>query len=280
MQVDCHMHTPLCGHADGMPRQYVAAAARAGIGLVTFTCHIPMAGDAFGGPGIRMQPVMIDDYLELVDDAADCGRQCGVEVLCGIEAEIYPDEAIMQAMDLTLRVHPFDFVLGSLHHQVPIHRARRVTLGIDGDDEAVIRDYFEMLGAAAGSGRFHSLSHPDVLRLYGALRRPFEPARHAAVIQACLDQVAAAGVCLEINTSGRIKGDYVEHPDPLIRGWAIERGIPFTLGSDAHAPSHVGQHFGPVLRAAASQGLRAIHYFRSGQRHAIPLAANGVTGHG
>ena len=44
---DCHMHTPLCGHAYGEPEEYVDQAASIGISLITFTCHIPMDGDGY-----------------------------------------------------------------------------------------------------------------------------------------------------------------------------------------------------------------------------------------
>ena len=52
---DCHMHTPLCGHAYGDPVEYVEAAAESGVSLVTFTCHIPMKDDRFAQEGIRMR---------------------------------------------------------------------------------------------------------------------------------------------------------------------------------------------------------------------------------
>jgi len=90
MLIDCHMHTPLCGHAIGHPEDYVDVACGRGIDLITFTCHIPMDKDDFGGSGIRMGEEQIDEYIELIERTAKYGKSIGVQVLCGIEAEVFP----------------------------------------------------------------------------------------------------------------------------------------------------------------------------------------------
>ena len=97
MNVDCHMHTTLCGHAIGAPLEYAMAALEKGIDLITITCHIPMAGEAFGQAGIRMRRDQLEGYIALVEDTAEQARAFDVEVLCGIEAEVFPDEAHMES---------------------------------------------------------------------------------------------------------------------------------------------------------------------------------------
>lgn len=268
---DSHMHTPLCGHAVGQPLEYVEQAARKGLRRVTFTCHQPFDDPRFGGPRIRMAERALPLYFDLVEEARAYGETRGVEVLAGIEAEIFPDPDDQKALAAVIAGQPFDFVLGSMHHQLDayhevLHRRRIV-----GDDTAIIAHYFGCLEAAAGSGLFHSLSHPDVIRLYGTLWGRFDPAAHEEPIRAAIAAAVENGVCWEINTSGRNKGDLVEHPDPLIRQWGIEAGLRFTLGSDAHRPDHVGQHFRRVLEEAAEQGMTAYSYFRGGERFEVPL---------
>ena len=66
-----------------------------------------------------------------------------------------------------LAPYPWDYVLGSIHY---IGDA-----GIDGEpaliDEVGVeeawRRYYETLAAAASSGLFDSLAHPDLVRMYG-----------------------------------------------------------------------------------------------------------------
>jgi len=117
MRVDSHMHTILCGHAIGSPIEYAKAAAKQGIDVMTITCHIPMEWQAFGQQGIRMRRDQLDQYRALVKDTRKRAKEFGVEVLCGIEAEVYPDEAHMAPMDEILAEYEWDFVLGSLHAQ-------------------------------------------------------------------------------------------------------------------------------------------------------------------
>lgn len=270
MIIDCHMHTPLCGHAVGEPREYVDSAARQGIDLITFTCHIPMDDVGFGNEQIRMHKDQLPAYLDAVGDAAEYGRSHGVEVLCGIEAEYFADEAALGSMDDTLASHPFDFVLGSLHHQVPIYRDRLRASGLD-QDPAIIDDYFQTLATGARTGRYNSMSHPDVIRIYGTVTH-FIPQQHEDSIRAFLAAARDSDTCIEVNTSGLFKGVYELHPDPLILKWAHEMGVPLTIGSDAHVPERVGGAFDTVLPLLSQIGFRHLHYFKQGQRQKIDLS--------
>ena len=112
LRVDSHMHTPLCGHAVGDPLDYAKAAHANGIDVITITCHIPMKWEAFGQAGTRMQLVELEHYMNMVSTAAIEAKGFGVEVLCGIEAEVYPDASHMEKMDIVLSNDSFDFVLG------------------------------------------------------------------------------------------------------------------------------------------------------------------------
>ena len=264
------MHTPLCGHATGDPVEYVKAAAEKGLTLITFTCHIPMSEERFAQAGIRMAHADIPQYREMIEEARVYGETIGVEVLTGIEAEIHPDQDAMRDMDKTLESESFDFVLGSLHHMLPAFRQYLDENNWTSDTDK-IRAYFECLAKGAASGRYHSLSHPDVIRIYGSLEDPFDPTEHKAVITDALDAIAATDVCMEINTSGLIKGDFVVHPDPEIMEWALERNIPFTIGSDSHNPQMVGQFFEEVVPEFRELGLTELNYFKKGQRQTVKL---------
>ena len=76
-----------------------------------------MEWEAFGHAGIRMRRDQLDSYIALVQSTAEKAKAFDVEVLCGIEAEVFPEEAHMESMDEVLAAHAWDFVLGSLHAQ-------------------------------------------------------------------------------------------------------------------------------------------------------------------
>lgn len=270
MRFDCHMHTHLCGHAIGDPLEYVESAAKNGISLITFTCHTPMIGEDFAQTGIRMSPKLLEEYKRLIAQAAEHGQKIGVEVLMGIEGEVFPNEQDMENMLKLWGNTQFDFILGSLHHIVPAYRKWLIANNIT-ERRAVIDTYFKHLAEGTKSGRYHSMSHPDVIRLYGTVEY-FKPEEHEPAIREFLQAAVDSDTCIEVNTSGLTKGDYVVHPDPLIMEWAAEMGVKLTIGSDSHAPDQVGQHFDEVLSLLAQKGFSHLHYFKQGKRISVPLS--------
>ena len=123
------------------------------------------------------------------------GKACGTEVLCGIEAEVFPVAEELEEMKALLQAHPFDFVLGSLHHQLKAYHDwledRKVV-----SDEDIIRDYFKHLANAAQSGLYHSMSHPDVIRIYGTIDpESFIPQRFETEIRGFL-KACATSACV------------------------------------------------------------------------------------
>lgn len=269
MRIDSHMHTPFCGHAVGKPIEYAQQAAEQGIDLITITCHIPMRWEAFGQAGIRMKREQLDDYVALVHETAREAKALGVEVLCGIEAEVFPDEAELAPMDEILTAYDFDFVLGSLHAQCAsyLHWLDRNKVK---SDAMRIDSYFRHLKDGAQSGRYDSMSHPDVIRTYGVVQH-FDPLLHEEVIREFLEAVVEEDICMEVNTSGLNKGDFEVHPDPVILDWASEMGVKLTIGSDSHRPDSVGQHFDWVQPMLREKGFKDLHYFRGRKRVRIDL---------
>ncbi len=66
MRTDYHLHTPLCGHAAGAPREYVLAAQKAGLVEIGFSDHTPMPTQF---DDWRMAPDQLPEYFGLIDEA-------------------------------------------------------------------------------------------------------------------------------------------------------------------------------------------------------------------
>lgn len=270
MIFDSHLHTPLCGHAVDWPEDYVRVASERGIQVITFTCHMPIDTAGFGGPGIRMPESEWQRYLDLVEGARELGAELGVEVLRGIEAEIFPDHSLIEASLERIREANLDFVLGSLHHQLPIYQDSLERRGCFSDEDKV-KCYYEDLFHAMEYGPYHSIAHLDVIRLYGTLENAYDPAPYEAEIRACLEKARQLGLCIEINTSGLAKGDYVVHPDPLVMGWMRDCGNSLTMGSDSHHADALGRFFPEVLADLQDRGFTSTLLFREGKSHDVPI---------
>jgi histidinol-phosphatase (PHP family) len=194
----------------------------------------------------------LECYVEAVLDA----KQHGLPVKLGLEVD-YEPEREEETREL-LGPYPWDYLLGSVHFIDG--------LGVDGEPrlsdsvgiEEAWRRYFATLAAAARSGLFDSLSHPDLVKVFG--QRPpqgLERELHAQVV----DAIADAGVAVEVSTGGLRKPVGELYPDPHLLALCRERGVPATVASDAHVPSLVGSDFDRARALLRSAGYETITLF-------------------
>jgi histidinol-phosphatase (PHP family) len=145
-------------------------------------------------------------------------------------------------------------------------------LAVDGEprlvDEVGVEEawarYFATLGRAAASGLFDSLSHPDLVKIFGHRAEGFDYSEIA-------DAVRDAGVAVEVSTAGLRKpvGELYPHPDLLAA--CRERGVPVTTGSDAHVPSLVGHEFDRARELLRAAGYETVTVFEQRQGRQEPL---------
>jgi histidinol-phosphatase (PHP family) len=81
----------------------------------------------------------------------------------------------------------------------------------------------------------------------------------------------AAGVCVEISTAGLHKPVGELYPDPELLAAFCERGVPITLASDAHEPSHVGRNLDQAVALAREVGYGTITVFDRREGRQEPL---------
>ena len=72
---------------------------------------------------------------------------------------------------------------------------------------------------------------------------------------------------IELNTAGLRKDCREIYPSRKILHLAFQKGVPITLGSDAHAPEEVGMNFMEATRLAQSVGYHECCRFARRQRH-------------
>lgn len=257
---DSHMHTPLCKHAEGHPREYVAQGMAAGLDGVIFTCHSPMP-DRFSH-AVRMAPEQFDEYLDLIAEGAASAHQ-NFEVRLGMESDFFPGmEGWLEQLHARA---DFDYVLGSVHWHIPEYRAEF----FNGDMVAFEQQYFDHLAESAETGLFDSLAHPDLVKNAAADEWSFSARRDD--IATALDRIAVTGVAMELNTSG-VNKDYAEmNPGPEMLAMMLERDIPVVIGSDSHVPTRVGDGFVTALTTLSEIGYRQVSVFKKRQRQDVDI---------
>lgn len=257
---ESHMHTPLCKHAYGEPEAYAAVAAQRGLQGIIVTCHNPPI-DGWS-PNVRMADAEFDTYVQMVERArqAWAGR---VDVRLGLECDYVP--GMEAALAEQLGRAEFHHVLGSVHPQIAQYKERYFT----GDTLAFQRTYFEHLALAAETGLFDTLSHPDLVK--NEFPQEWDPARLADTLEASLDRIAAAGVAMELNTSGLQKRLPEMNPGRTILAAMHARGIPVVVGADAHTPQRVAADYVPALQLLQETGYTHVSLFLNRQRQEVAI---------
>lgn len=263
---DYHMHTPLCHHAVGDPREYVDAAARCGISEMGFACHSPMDGPF---DDWRMAIEDLPRYLEMVDEARAHGETVGVVVRLGLEVDyLRGHESWIE--ELASRA-PWDYLIGSVHYLtdelVVDHPDHLSQVQARYTAEEVWERYWELYVRAIQSCSFDFMAHPDLPKKFGRLPEGDLDRFYTPAIAAMVE----ADTAFEINTAGLRKPIQALYPADSFLRLAQAAGVPLVISSDAHAPDEVGGHFPEAVAVAKDAGYTRLARFtgRSRTLHAF-----------
>jgi histidinol-phosphatase (PHP family) len=244
--------------------RFVAAAEAAGVDEIGFTEHVyyfKQTSSLWDVPYQSGRCVYdIEPYVRAVVEA----RERGLPVKLGLEVDYVPGRED-ETREL-LAPYPWDYLLGSVHFIDG--------LGVDGEEPRMLdvlgveeswRKYFETLAAAARSGLFDALSHPDLVKIFGGER----PAsfHYGPVVAA----IAESGVAVEVSTAGLRKPVRELYPHPDFLSACHARGVPATMASDAHSPDVVGRDFDLALELQRSVGYDTVTVFDARRSQQEPL---------
>jgi histidinol-phosphatase (PHP family) len=247
--------------------RYAARAAALGIAELGFAEHVYYLTLAPGA--VPWRPAGRGDVGAYVDAAlavraacarrdAACGGAAAPALRLGLEVDVVPSTvSILQA---ALPLYPFDYVLGSVH---------RIPDGAEGTTtEDAYRAYYAAVCWAAASGLFHAIAHPD--RVHRKLP-PVDARFLEEQMEETVDALARHGVAVEVSAVGVRGGHVGVDPHPAFVRLCQTRGVPITLGSDAHAVEEVGAGLPKVRDLVWAAGYRHVATFERGRRTDRPL---------
>ncbi len=237
--------------------RYVARARARAVEEIAITEHVyrfaearPWLDNAF------WREEATEDADAYCDAVVAAREDAGLPVLLGVEMDWLEDRTAEIAAFLDGR--PFDVVLGSVHFIDG--RAIDDPTADDRDwlpvDELWTR-YLEQLTAAAGSGLYDVMSHPDLPKVFG--RRI--PAHLDGLLDDAVAAIADAGVAVECSSAGLRKPVGELYPEPGLLARFRRAGVPATLSSDAHAPGDVARDFATAVAALRGAGYETITRF-------------------
>jgi histidinol-phosphatase (PHP family) len=261
---DYHVHTARCGHAAGRMEEYVAQARAAGLPEMGFSDHLylywlPLAER---DPELAMGEAELDEYVEDVLRLRRSNPDLTIRL--AIEADYI--EGYQDELREILTRYPWDYVLGSVHFidTWGFDDSRYLATYDEWDVDALYERYFELVMAAAESGLFDSMAHPDLIKKFG--HRPSDGFDLAQLYQRTAECFRQAGVCVEVNTAGLRKPCGEIYPTLGLLRACQRLGVPATLGSDAHEPEQVGLAFDQGLEHLKAAGYESIVAFAGRDR--------------
>src|ERR1051325_1307228 len=195
LPADYHMHTPLCHHAVGAPKQYAQHALRLGLSEIGFTDHSPMRRDDFDNWRMRLD--QLGEYVEKVREAQI--DHPSLPIPPGLEVDYIPGQE--DWIRELAAMHPWDYFIGSVHYvseSWDVDNPEKLSNWKNRDAYEVWSIYFERLTKAAESKLFEIIGHADLPRKFC-----FYPQRDCtALFERFLEAAKKADVAIELNTAG------------------------------------------------------------------------------
>ncbi|MCK4555567.1 MAG: histidinol-phosphatase HisJ family protein [Candidatus Aenigmarchaeota archaeon] len=268
MKINYHIHTSYSGdmiregRLSETPEKYVEAAIQKGFSEICFTDHV-VVGRQKNDPlyGHAMDIERIPEYVREIKALAE--KYISIRIRIGIELDWLPE-----ASDETkafIKKFPFDCVLGSVHvfdgykTENVVPEKIEVFWSGKSDEEIYARHvaYYRALQEMAKSGIFDVVAHLDAINRDGYVpKKSFWP-----LIEETVDVIAKAKLCVEVNTKGLKKPIKKMHPSPEILALCKKKGIPVTIGTDAHWVNEIDLHYEKGINLIRSAGYDRLAVF-------------------
>ena len=274
MKTSYHVHSRWSDGKTGIA-ELVAAAAEAGLEEVGISDHYVLAP---AGQVVKWSMPLdrLGEYLADIDAAAQAWKaehpspagSPDLIVRRGVEADFFPGQE--KAVREALAGHALDYVIGSVHYVdgFPVDESRPNWDRLSpAEREDVHRGYWVRIAGLARSGLYDIVGHIDLPKKFG-----YRAESDLSVeIGAALDAVAAAGMVVEVNTSGWHTMAREAYPTSDILRECRKRGIPSQINADAHMPATLTRDFDQAAALIREAGYTEVARFAGRRRTLVPL---------
>jgi histidinol-phosphatase (PHP family) len=187
----------------------------------------------------------LDTYCDAVLEA----KRRGLPVKLALEVDWLPERA--DELRGVLAPYPWDYLLGSVHWINGLAVDGRPGMWEEFEPEQVWSRYIGAIVAAARSGHFDVLAHPDLAKIFG-----HELEWDWSALVAALD-----GVALEVSTAGLHRPVGELYPSGRLLELARGVGAQITLASDAHDADDIGRDLDRAVEHARAAGYDTVTVF-------------------
>lgn len=262
MLADYHVHTHFSDDSVYPMEQVVRDAIDRGLGELCFTDHVDYGVKADWDSGAEIlyrhgEPLANVDYPRYVEEIRRLRGLYGDRITLKMGLEFGVQTHTIPQFEALFARYPFDFILLSIHQvedkefwTQDFQRGRT-------QREYNERYYEELLEVVRAYKNYSVLGHMDLIKRYDeAGIYPFEKTKDLAA--EILKAVIADGKGIEVNTSSHRYG--LDDSMPSVRLLELYRdlgGTIVTIGSDSHAPEHLGAYIQEAKDQLKALGFRS-----------------------
>lgn len=261
--IDYHVHTSLCYHATGTMEAYIRRAIEIGLSDICFLDHLTMQPSQ---NNLSMTPGEIPLYFQALQLLKQKYKGT-INVKIGLEIDFNPE--LVDFFEEIVGRFPFDVIGGSLHFPGGLNIVSRGSPWRQGqvDPEYVFSLYLEHFHNMLEYDYFDVVCHLDLIKKFGW--------KSAESFDTNFDSMLATiknkDLAVEVNTSGYNHALQEAYPAQDIIKRCHAKGVQITLGSDAHKPADVGQHYDKALPMLMAAGYRHLATFARRQRDLLAI---------
>lgn len=256
MYSDTHLHTEFSGDSTASVKSQIEQAISLGMESICITDHHDH--DVVSDTDFELNLEAYLPFLTQLQKAYADKIRVDIGIELGLQLHI------KDYLEQLVHAFPFDYVLGSCHFvdgldpYFPPYFLGRT-------EEEGYRRYFDVtLKRVQEMDCFDSLGHLDYVVRYGPNKNSnYRYADYQDVIDEILKTLISKGKGLECNTGGYKYG--LGHPNPcedILTRFRELGGEIVTIGSDAHAPVHMGYDFEKAGEVLKQCGFRYYTVFR------------------
>ena len=268
LPLDAHLHTEQSPDSAVPIDVYASLAAERGIAEICITDHVD-----YDPRDPAFNDTRFDDRERVVRGAAERWAKQGVVIRFG--AELTYNQRWEQDVRDHLRLHRYDYVIGSVHDwpESP-YWPSRIRGWIQGRPiDEVVAPYYAEIIAAARSGLFDTIGHLDVVKRY---LHPHITAADLAgrpeLQEPALRAIIESGTALEINSSGlRYPGAETYPSAAVVARYRELGGERVVVGSDAHSRGSFAARLDESYRHLTKAGFEALTFRRGAERVRIQV---------
>ena len=195
-------------------------------------------------------------------------RNPEIKIRAGIELDNDPETSSDGRKWVEKHWDDLDFVLGSVHFvkDFPFDHPNFIAEYDKYDINDLYREYYKEIQRIAQSGLVNSMAHLDLIKIF----KFFPTDDMTELYDETLDVIKSQDLSMEISTAGFRKPIGEQYPSYQLIKMAKEKGITFTIASDAHAAKDLTHNYDKLEKILKDFEINEVAVFEKHKRSMIP----------